>query len=336
MIDGHGDDLFRYKGKIRRNFSSNIYQGMDHSALFRHLSQSMAIIGSYPEPEPRSLESKLAKKLGVEADNVFVAGGATEIIYNLAALHSGKRSAVLTPTFAEYEDACRRHGHRISFFTDVSHAPEADLVWLCNPNNPTGDLIPAEELLKIISNNPDTLFVVDQAYGKYCREEVISPREAVALPNLIVLCSLTKDFSVPGLRVGYAVGTEALISSLRSQRIPWSVNALALEAAGFLLDHQEDYCIDLDHLLSEARRVRKAFQESGIETIPSATNYFLCRLLSGRAADLKEWLAEHHSILIRDASNFHGLEEGHFRVAVQDSESNDKLINAVREWLECS
>lgn len=335
MIDGHGDDLFRYQGRIRYNFSSNIYQGMDHTALFRHLSERMAIIGSYPEPEPRSLEKKLAAAFGIGSGNVYVAGGATDIIYSLAAMYSGRRSAVQTPTFSEYEDACSRYGHRISYYDDIAQIPEADMVWLCNPNNPTGHVVAANRLRETIVENQWKLFVIDQAYGKYCREEVLSPGDVVALPNLIVLCSLTKDFSVPGLRIGYAIGNSVSISHLRNLRIPWSVNSLALEAADFLIDHSVDYYIDLDELLSEASRVRKAFHEMMIETTPTATNYFLCLLPHGKASDLKEWLTEHHGILIRDASNFRGLGEAHFRVAVQDRKSNDILIDAVREWIKC-
>lgn len=333
MIEGHGDDLFRYKGRIRYNFSSNIYQGMDHAALFNHLSERMEIIGSYPEPEPRSLEEKLAEALGIDRDNVYVAGGATEIIYHIAALNSGKRSAILSATFAEYEDACLRHGHEIAFFNDISGIPESDIVWLCNPNNPTGQVVEANKLKRTVQDNPVKLFVIDQAYGKYCREEVIVPGDVVKFPNLLILCSLTKDFSVPGLRIGYAVGSAEAIGSLKHQRIPWSVNALALEAAGFLLDHSEDYRIDLDRLLSEASRVRAAFKEIGIESMPTATNFFLCRLPQGKASDLKEWLAEGYGILIRDASNFHGLDERYFRIAVQDNLSNDILIKAMKEWI---
>ena len=333
MIDGHGDDLFRYKEKIRYNFSSNIYQGMNHAPLFRHLAEKMQVIRSYPEPEPRTLERKLGAAMGIESDNVYVAGGATEIIYSLAELYRAERSAVLYPTFSEYEDACGRYNHQISFFKDISLIPDTDMVWLCNPNNPTGDVIAPDKLMRIISERTETFFIVDQAYGKYCREVVIAPQDVVKLSNLIVLYSLTKDFSVPGLRIGYAVGSTPLMEKLRNNRIPWSVNAIALEAAEYLLEHSSDYHINLELLLSEAVRVRNAFQDLGIETTPSSTNYFLCRLPAGKASEMKDWLAENHGILIRDASNFRSLGEGCFRVAVQDSKSNDILIEAVKEWL---
>ena len=131
---------------------------------------------------------------------------------------------------------------------------------------------------------------------------------------------MTKTYGVPGLRLGYITGHESLTSQIRRHMHPWSVSSLAIEAGKFLLQHDELIC---KPDLNEARRLQDLLQQSGeIIVKPSDTNFFLCKMLHYRAAELKEYLA-------RDASNFKGLTPNHFRVASQKREENDALVNAI-------
>jgi len=208
-------------------------------------------------------------------------------------------------------------------------------VWLCNPNNPTGGVIPKGDLVKAIEENPETLFVIDQSYGFFTKEELLTAAEAVRYPNVIQLHSMTKRYALPGLRLGYITANPALLEKIRAARMPWSVNALAIEAGLFLCEHPETGPIDLEALLAETQRLRDALNGiPGLMATPTKTHFFLCHLDQGRAADLKTWLAESHGILIRDASNFEGLDEGHFRIATQTPEENDLLVEAIRHYLE--
>ncbi len=139
MIDGHGDDLFRYGGAVKVNFSTNIPQRVDHSGLLDHLSRQGDIFRNYPEPAPLSVERKLAALHGLDERNVIVTNGATEAIYLLAHAWMGRRSVIIAPTFREYQDACSVFGHTVNFVGSLEELPEGpDMVWLCNPNNPTG------------------------------------------------------------------------------------------------------------------------------------------------------------------------------------------------------
>ena len=116
--------------------------------------------------------------------------------------------------------------------------------------------------------------------------------------------------------------------------MPWSVNRLAIEAAFYLLDHQGEYDLDLCRLLQEKERVAQCLRDvCGMEVWPSDTQYMLVRLRMGTAAALKEHLATEHGILIRDASNFTGLDGHFFRIAIQTPEENDELINRIKEWI---
>lgn len=346
MINGHGDDAFHFGRPMVANFSSNVYSHVDLEPLKAHLRQRLDVIGHYPEPEPYTLERALAGQLGIDAASVCVTNGATEAIYLTAHAFQDAHSTILGPTFSEYADACRLYGsepgagwypaseHFFASETDTRGALQA-MIWLCNPNNPTGGIIPKEQLMKAIEENPETVFVIDQSYGFFTKEPLLSAAEAVRYPNVIQLHSMTKRYALPGLRLGYVTANPTLIERIRAVRMPWSVNALAIEAGLYLCEHPETGPIDLEALLAETQRLRKALNAiPGLTAEPTQTHFFLCHLQKGRAADLKRCLAEKQGILIRDASNFEGLDAGHFRIATQTPEENDLLAAAIRHYLE--
>ena len=208
------------------------------------------------------------------------------------------------------------------------------MVWLCNPNNPDGRVTPQAELRAAVKANPDRLFVLDQSYGFFTREPLMSAAEAVSSGNVLQLHSMTKRYAMPGIRLGYVVGAPQLIARIRKVRMPWSVNALAIEAGLWLCAHPDAAPIDLPALLAESQRLAGALRRiPGVSVAPSSTHFMLCRLESGSASQLKDYLAREKGLLIRDASNFRGLDAGHFRIAAQSSEENDLLIKAIEEYL---
>ncbi len=124
MIEGHGDDLYKYGKKIVSNFSSNVYNRIDHSGLYQRLNERLSTICSYPEPMPYSLESEIARRYSLTPRQVCVTNGATEAIYFIAQVFQGRISAVLGPTFSEYADACRVHRHKVKPFYSLDALPE--------------------------------------------------------------------------------------------------------------------------------------------------------------------------------------------------------------------
>jgi threonine-phosphate decarboxylase len=333
MIEGHGDDAYKYKA-IKINFSSNVYNHVDHSGLRQHLFRQMESIRTYPEPEPYSLEKKLAEQLHLSAKEVCVTNGATEAIYLIAQTFRNQTSAILMPTFSEYADACRLHGHKVISIYSLDNLPgNARLVWLCNPNNPTGEVRDRKALKTCITEHPDRLFVIDQSYEFFTQKPLLTAREAAELPNVILLHSMTKRFAVPGLRLGYMTACDNLLHEIRLQRMPWSVNQLAIEAGHYLLQSSSEYNIDIPLLLREKERlVQSLLSIGGMEVWPSDTHYMLVQLRMGKAAALKEYLATEHGILIRDASNFEGLNEHFFRIATQTPQENDELVEGIKKW----
>ena len=323
MIEGHGDDLYRYDN-IKMNFSSNIYNGTDLSALEDYLCSRMDVIRSYPEPSAASLEQMIALDCGISPDEVLVTSGAVDAIYLIAQAYRHEGTChVMQPTFREYEDACRVFGYE--------EREDGDLCWLCNPNNPTGDVMAVEEVLALAERHH--MLIVDQSYEDYTMAPLLQPADVVGRDNIILLHSMTKRYAVPGLRLGYITASAPIINRLREQYRPWAINALSLEAGKWLVQRGETAISDLESYLAETQRLRALLNEiDGIETVDTQTNFFLCTIQQATAAELKEYLAREHGILIRDASNFTGLSPHHFRIATQSAAENDSLVAAILNY----
>jgi len=321
MIRGHGDDAYRYEGvKICSDFSSNICARAGHAELTAHLSRTMAgLISHYPEPEAWSLEQAIAAHHQIAPNCVIVTNGATEAIY-LVAQTFRMEPTICTPTFREYEDACQ-------MFPPVDHGHRA--LWCCSPNNPDGRAV-APACLDSLPAAPYDLYVIDCSYAAYTHSECFTPRLAVGTDDMVLVCSFTKTYAVPGLRLGYIVAAPRLAALLRRHLRPWSVSALAVEAGKYLLAHQElRVCPDFQ----EAARLRTLLNAiPGITVSPTDTTFMLCHIEGHSAAELKDWLLRRHGLLIRDASNFTGLLPGHFRVASQSPGENDALVSAVSSF----
>jgi threonine-phosphate decarboxylase len=335
MIKGHGDDIYAFNRPILSNFSSNVGYGADLSGLNAHLCSRLPSITHYPEPEPYTLEKKLEEVHHLPPGSVCVTNGATEAIYLIAQTFRGTHSAIFVPTFGEYADACRIHGHQVKSIHTPERIPgQTGMVWICNPNNPTGTAWDKAQLTELIQSHPQVCFIIDQAYEHFTRKELFSPEEARHFANVIQLHSMTKRYAIPGLRLGYITASTGWIQRLRTNRMPWSVNRLAIEAGLYLAEHDVAYSMDIQTYLAEANRLKEALEATGvIDVWPTDTHYMLARLRFGKAKALKDFLANEHGFLIRDASNIEGLNEEFFRVAAQSPEENRLLVDHINEWL---
>ncbi len=336
MIDGHGDDIYRYDDLVKMNFSSNIWQHADHTALKEHLMAHFDLVGNYPEPQPRQLEKLIAREEGVSPECVMVTNGATEAIYLVAQQYHHSASIIPQPTFNEYADACRLNHHIISFENtdDLSKLPKDRVYWICNPNNPSGNVLMKGFLDYVVRRSPRYTFVIDQSYEDYTKEPLLKAREMSGVTNIIILHSFSKRYGIPGLRLGYVTAHPNTIQLLRSRQNPWSVNTMAIEAGKFLIEHGHPVVDDLDAYLEETERMRGLLRAiPGIRVFETKTNYMLCEIEQSTARELKSYLIHEHGILIRDCSNFYGLSNQFFRVAAQKPEENDTLVAAVQEFV---
>ena len=319
------------------NFSSNIYQRADLTELKDYLATRLDAIGNYPEPEPRALEALIAEKLEISADMVMVTNGANEAIYLIAQLYRHWASVIPQPTYNEYADACRMFGHTISYDRndELNILPEDRIYWLCNPDNPTGNVMLKSLITHIIRKHPRYLYVIDQSYADYTLQPMLEMKEMLDCYNVMILQSLSKKYCVPGLRLGYLTASPIIIDRLRDIRQPWTVNTLAIEAGKWLIENDPKMLPDLKEYLDEAQRVKQELSEiEGLMVMDTQTHYMLANIDWATSLELKNWLIEKHGILIRDASNFHSLDDHCFRVAAQTPEENDALISAIKAYRE--
>jgi threonine-phosphate decarboxylase len=334
MIDGHGDDSFCIKAPIMADFSSNVWHGGTSPELTRYLQQNIGVIGHYPEPDAASFCRIVARVHSVSEVQVLAFNGSVEAFYTIALAFREQHSAILSPAFAEYEDACRMHDHEISFYTSDEGLQATGLCWIGNPNNPDGHIFSFPEIETFLNNHPETILVVDEAYACFIPEF----RSAIVLTekheNLIVVRSLTKCCSIPGLRLGYVIASEKQSSRLRKFQQPWSVNALAQEAGKFLIEDLKAHKPNAVVLQQLSKKLQQSVgQLECFRVIASGTPYFLVEIQSGTAVGLKEFLIQEHGILIRDASNFRGLNERHFRVCTRNETDNQLLIEGLKSYL---
>jgi threonine-phosphate decarboxylase len=337
MINGHGDDRYRYDDLVQMNFSSTIYQHADHSMLKEYLAEHIDVLTNYPESQPKQLEKLIAQQLGISPESVMVTNGATEAIYIIAQLFRHSCSIIPQPTYSEYADACRLNKHIITYESGnyITDLPKDRVYWVCNPNNPSGNVLKKGFVDYVVRRSPRYTFVIDQSYGTFTKEPLLEARDMQGLPNVILIHSLSRKYSVPGLRLGYITAHPSTILLLRALRHPWSIPALSIEAGKFLIEQGQPVVSDLDAYLAETQRLRSELRKiEGMRIFETKTNYMLCELDGITGAALKNHLVHEHGMLIRDCYNFYGLSRGHFRISTQLPEENDALVAAIRQYVD--
>ena len=337
MLHGHGNDLHHQQFTVKADFSSNVVPGGMPEPLKEHLRDSLHLLQNYPSADAAGAAAAIAQHHHIDPLQVIASNGSTEAFYLLAQLFRGRSSLILTPSFAEYEDAARSHQHSLSFLPH--HELKARLpgqfsaVWIANPNNPDGFTWTAKAIEMLCDQNPSTYFIVDESYINLCKP-IQSLINGQMPHNLIVVRSLTKDYCLPGLRAGYLVAAPKVIQSINHLRMPWSVNALAQEAICYIMSHYSELLPETTAIIQESQRIQKALTTiPQILITPSLCNYFLAETKISDAADLKNYLLKNYGFLIRDASNFRSLTQRHFRIAVLTPQLNKRLISAIQSWI---
>ncbi|MFA6001048.1 MAG: threonine-phosphate decarboxylase CobD [Thermoleophilia bacterium] len=300
-------------------------------------------IAYYPEEDCAGLLATVADHLGVFPDEVVLGNGSIEIIYWLAVVLEPRRVLVIEPTFSEYRNACEAAGadcdsfqllEQDAFALDVAQIQPSgyDLIFLCNPNNPTGYLVPLDEVAALWRKcrGAGAGLVVDEAFIDFAGHEE-SILSFGATPGLYVVRSFTKSHALAGLRLGCLAATARFTAVMRKRIPPWNVNAFARAAGKATLT-------DWDYMSRTRRETAKArarlFDDlsgvPGVEPLPSEANFLLCRLTGTSSDELTARLAI-KGILVRDCRSFAGLASRYIRVAVRSERENYQLVDAIRK-----
>ncbi|MFH1983615.1 MAG: threonine-phosphate decarboxylase CobD [Pseudomonadota bacterium] len=344
MIHGHGGNVESLAQRLGCaaadivDMSSNVNPLGPPPALTAHLAANLGRIRRLPEADAGSTVSRMARHLGRAPESVVAGNGTTELIYRLPRALTPRRVLILGPTYSDYEDACRQNGitprflltgPETNFKVDLDAldraADEADLVFICNPNNPTGVLTDPAAIDALSSRHPETCFVVDESYLPFAAPGETLSRSA--RPNLVVLHSLSKIFTLPGLRIGFATAHPDIISRLRRYDSPWSMNSLATAAVDFLMDNPletELFIKDSARFLSDERRrfAQTLTTVAGIRTFPSHTSFILMALEGAHRSHALCAALGLRRILIRNCANFNGLSDRYVRVSLKSETEN--------------
>lgn len=308
---------------------------------------ALELIRHYPDPQCMDLKEEIAAYHGLSPEEVLIGNGSTELIYLVARALRPRRALVVTPAFSEYERALRLAGISIAFHSTSEaenftprHGLDSlgcDMVFLANPTNPGGALLTPNQLLPIaeLLDASGVYFVVDEAFVDFVEEASIKTK-LEKFSRLIILRSFTKFFGIPGIRLGYVLASPMIIRRLEELREPWSVNVMA-QAFGRA-------CLSDLQFITRTRRVisreREYLHDSlshidGLRVFQGQANYLLVKLTQpGMTASELQRMLLPHRILIRDASNFRGLDERFFRTAVRLRKENDRLLEVLKVCLE--
>jgi len=328
------------------DMSSNLMPLAMDAGLRQTLIDRLAEIGFLPETASETLRDLFAARHCRTSAEVLVGNGTTDFIFAVPAAAGRKRALIVNPTYNDYRLACAWAGVPVSdcFLAAEDHfrlAPERlaaeltgdELVFLCNPNNPSGGCTPSATLHALAQDNPATLFLVDESYLPFTRGK--SLLDLPPLANLLVLTSFSKIYGIPGLRLGFLTGSPTLLATITARNKPWTVNRMAQVAGEYLVSKGDAHVEEVLRFIETHRPdfVARLAALPGVEVIDGVCNFILCRLGGKLRADRlrAEMLARR--IMIRDCANFTGLDDRYFRISLKDPANNQRCLDGLAEIL---
>ncbi len=362
----HGGNIYHAARESSRealdfcDFSASINPLGIPASVQRTLRNAAPKILHYPDPDGLELRQAIARRHRIRPEHVVLGNGTTELIYTLPSALDIRHGLIIGPTFSEYERALILAGSQVTavsarsndnYRPPINEALEMmkssrpssrelktrntaiDAVFLCNPNSPTGQSVSRNMVYRALGDvkQRNGRLIVDETFVDFCEEKSVVSR-AARDDSLLVLRSFTKFYGIPGLRVGYAVGTESVIRTLQDRLPPWSVNVLAQEAALACLSDHRYKAKSLRSLERNRERFRR--QLHGIprlQVYPSFANFLLVELPKPLTSRLVTGVLMEYGLLVRDCSNYPGLNARTLRFAVRTPKENARLINRLRQ-----
>jgi histidinol-phosphate aminotransferase len=301
-----------------------------------------ASVDNYPDSHSTELRLMLSHKLGISTENLLIGSGSTELIrlVSMAYFSPDDTVVILQPTYSEYEFSCsimnakvikqlmtEESGFRLDLHEVTKlirrHHPKG--IFICNPNNPTGQYLSKDDVREILSISKDSLVILDEAYIAFT-ENTWASQELISGNNLLILRSMTKDYALAGLRLGYGIAPEAIISVLSRIKPPWNVSSVAQKAGIHALN--ADGYLEISHAkIKESKEfLVHSLRRVGLTPLPSQANFFLIKV--GNATAFRQVLLK-RGILVRDCTSF-GLPD-YIRLAARPINECTRLIAAIKD-----
>lgn len=338
----HGGDIYTYEGMI--DFSANINPFGPSRKVKEAAALSSEWIGVYPDSRLSRLRKALAEKEDIDGELLVFGNGAADLIFSIVFAERPRKAVLTAPSFSEYAQALKAAGCKIVYhylkeeenfrlteeYLDQL-TEDTDMVFLCSPDNPTGQTVDRELLQEIIQRCQERhiRLVLDECFYEFQEDQtgILSAKEALETKEVFLMRAFTKMHAMPGLRLGYGISSDrGLLEKLCAVRQPWSVSVTAQEAGLAALTEPERVEMTRCFVSEERKMMEKELGRIGVRYFPSSANYMLLK----SKYDLFELLKEQH-ILIRDCSNYEGLKKGYYRIAVKSSSENRQLLSALEE-----
>ncbi|WP_286034217.1 threonine-phosphate decarboxylase CobD [Fusobacterium necrogenes] len=351
-MDLHGGNTYKLKREGRGevlDYSSNINPLGVPKKFKQKAIENFDLLERYTDPDYVELRESIGKFNNMEIENIVVGNGATEVLFLYVKALKPRKAMVVAPAFAEYRKALEAIDCEIVYYpllpnkkflmdTDefLKSIPDCDLVIICNPNNPTGSFIPLKEIAKVNRNLKERgikLFI-DEAFIEFMKDWREFSAVNLKDENIFVMRSMTKFFAIPGLRLGYGLTcNQEIIEKMKNYKEPWTVNTFA-DMAGKIILTDNEYIEATEKWIEEEKIwfYDKALKIAGLTPYRTNTNFMLMRVENKTASEVKEKMIE-RGILIRDASNFVGLDNHYIRIAIKTRDENKKVLNTLAEIL---
>nr|WP_319487724.1 threonine-phosphate decarboxylase CobD [uncultured Caproiciproducens sp.] len=344
----HGGDIYSVQTFVSQpilDFSANINPLGLPPAVKAAAIAAIDQCVHYPDPLCRELRGAIAGREGVTPEQILCGNGAADVIFRLVLAVHPENAVILAPTFAEYEQAlstvhCKIYRHFLLEQDDFALTdsildaltPQIDILFLCNPNNPTGQVVKSDLLMAIYQKcrENNIILVMDECFNdflNYPQEHTLKgliPKN----PQLFILKAFTKIYAMAGLRLGYGISANPeLLQKMTDCGQPWGVSIPA-QAAGIQALKETQYLQKTAALISTERAyLTKQLAQMGLRVIGSHANYIFFRA-SGREKLREQLLA--HGILIRSCQNYAGLDATYYRAAVRSHYENEILVDALQ------
>lgn len=350
MVDSfqHGGNIFGASKKIGKtaysliDFSSNILPFKIPLSFSK--KEVTKVISVLPEPYAESLKEKLSNVTGLNTSRILMTAGSTEAIQLIAQLYYGKSAVIVEPAYLEYEKFCLANKIDTDFFYLTEddnfqldyiqldkYLKKKDLLFICNPVNPTGALFERDSLINLAKKNYNTLFIIDESYMPFVVNKESSTLLGCDIKNIIVLHSFSKIYAMPGLRLGFIYSfDESMIKALKAFQSCWSVNSVAQLFGDNLLDcNVSSYLIRLNELKDYLYAKLSAMPH--LKIFESSANFFMFKSLAGGVSSIFDFLLK-KGVLIRVLDNIRGLNECFGRISVRGKKDIDILLDLIKEF----
>ncbi|ACK66932.1 L-threonine-O-3-phosphate decarboxylase [Rippkaea orientalis PCC 8801] len=325
------------------DFSASINPLGPPQGVMAVLSDAISQITHYPDPDYRQLRRSLADYHHISPDWIIPGNGAAELLtWAGRELAQYQTTYLLVPAFRDYWRALRSFGAQVTSYpfpwdddpgtlTLTPINPQSSGIIINNPHNPTGKLFSRETLLPLLEKF--ALVVIDEAFMDFLAPD--AEQSLIALvsdyPNLVVLRSLTKFYSIPGLRLGYAIAHPSRLEQWQGWRDPWSVNSLAARIGEIVIKDQEFQQQTWQWLTPTRNALFEGLSHlQGLQPFKSSANFLLVKTAIS-SLQLQQELLQKHQILIRDCLSFPELGDRYFRIAVRTDTENERLLEALEQ-----